>query len=567
MYSFAAFIAASKNLGLWNCLTWAAGVSGSCWTLAAYYTIANHDISRLTRHFLSVAQERAHPISLHAFDTVVRSSKGVYFLLGPLVRKVRSGIIGLGIMDLYGTLMTTYQLLSREPSARLSRATFQFSKVWTRSGIDKGLEPMPIFTAVRRAPKNSSGVKPHTDSSLSKGRPPTRALKQHQTRVPIVIANLHRQKTRNLSPLRPSTSRDPRGEQIDGSLSKGFFQWFEITPLEVGSPDVNRYIPTWSWGRSFDSGHSVGKSPEQSLALLLGQCTSAPAGPLSGYISALLASIPKGTVMSRLLLMFNNFVRMKKWEGFWGNPIRAGRDPNPFYGHNDRPQLGEKRSLGEHLRREKNIQSSSALPNSTMIKSNLPPTNGHSEKSTPLTTKPNTNNKTHWETEGRIRLMDSGMSNNLPSHILARPSRNVDIILAFDASSDVQTGSAIQRIQSFADDCHLTITDETASFSLPKPRFLGAEAGMEVEAELLHSYSRVFGGVREDGRKMYLVYCPLLPNGENPEFDPSVSTFIWPVRAKRDTAKYVNIGSLFFQLLQSRLDSEADSNIAGYFVS
>src|SRR6185437_6607115 len=98
------------------------------------------------------------------------------------------------------------------------------------------------------------------------------------------------------------------------------------------------YIPAWSWGRSFDSGHSVGRPPEQSLALILGQCTSAPAGPLTGYLSALLASLPKGTIMSRLLLLLNNFVRMKKWERLWGNPIRAGHDPNPFYGHNNKPR-------------------------------------------------------------------------------------------------------------------------------------------------------------------------------------------------------------------------------------
>ena len=66
MYGFAAFISASKKLGLWDCLTWTAGVSGSCWTLAAYYTIAKHDVSRLTRHYLSIAKELAHPMSLQA---------------------------------------------------------------------------------------------------------------------------------------------------------------------------------------------------------------------------------------------------------------------------------------------------------------------------------------------------------------------------------------------------------------------------------------------------------------------------------------------------------------------
>ena len=232
-------------------------------------------------------------------------------------------------MDLYGTLTTTFQFLSREPKARLSRATFQFSKVWTRSGIDKGLEPMPIFTAVRRAPKDSPGVKSHSDSSLSKGQPPTRALSQHQTKASEVIAVLERQKLRDIQSEATPTQDQRHAKRRDNSLAKGFFQWFEISPLEMGSPDVHGYIPTWSWGRSFVSGYSVGRHPEQSLSLLLGQCTSAPASPLTGYISALLASLPKGTVMSRLLLLLNDFIRMKNWGTTVGqsHPCRARSEP------------------------------------------------------------------------------------------------------------------------------------------------------------------------------------------------------------------------------------------------
>jgi len=41
--------------------------------------------------------------------------------------------------------------------------------------------------------------------------------------------------------------------------------------------------------------------------------------------------------MSRILHFLNNFVRMKRWERRWGNPIRAGDEPNPFYGLNVTP--------------------------------------------------------------------------------------------------------------------------------------------------------------------------------------------------------------------------------------
>ena len=738
MYGFAGFIAAAKRSKLWDCITWAGGVSGSCWTLAGYYTIAYQDADRLVRHYLSVASELAHPMSVHALDTVARSSRGVYFLLGPLIRKAQAGIVGLGIMDLYATLTTTYQFLSREPRARLSRASFQFSKVWSRSGVSTGAEPLPIFTAVRVAPQDAPGVRPHTDSSLSKGQPPKRALTQHQSAASKALTD----STASSTPVQASLSAEPAASSSSSSAdvrvvddrtdvfalpaAKGYFQWFEATPLEVGSADVQGYIPTWAWGRPFVSGRSLDRRPEESLSLLLGQCTSAPAGPLTGYISALLASLPKGTAMSRILHFLNNFVRMKRWERRWGNPIRAGDEPNPFYGLNVSPvprldseetnkphilgigvdilhlprlqQLARRRSRsgspddtnptsgtndaatrlgldklarrilsnserkeydqiarsqdgsnlltrleqyianrwsakeaaykalypkyvvswkdlcvhkpgssedavspidgvdlsrletqgfrtkkpvlgfsdewrskhpgldqlpklhlslshdGEYVvanvlaeeghsvsrcRAEKKAPEwsdlSVSLPPSSVLEDGTAVELGRSSPSSEATS-PNSamtereqgGAMASWESSGRIRLMDSGMSNNLPNHVLARTERGADIIIAFDASSDVQAGSAMRRIHNFADDCQITLTDQTHLFDAPAPAAdptLSA-SGKDVEQRFLHQYARVLHGTRQaDASTFYLIYCPLLPNPTNPSYDPSKAGF------------------------------------------
>ena len=720
MYGFAGVIAAAKRSKLWDCLSWAAGVSGSCWTLAAYYTIAYQDADRLIRHYLSVASELAHPMSVHALDTVARSSRGVYFLLGPLVRKAQAGIVGLGIMDLYATLTTTYQFLSREPRARLSRASFQFSKVWSRSGVSSGNEPLPILTAVRVAPQDAPGVRPHTDSSLSKGQPPNRALTQHQSAASQALTCDTKSGSDTLAAARKPTV-DDRTDIFAIPAAKGYFQWFEATPLEVGSADVQGYIPTWAWGRPFVSGRSLDRRPEESLSLLLGQCTSAPAGPLTGYISALLASLPRGTAMSRTLHFLNNFVRMKRWERRWGNPIRAGDEPNPFYGlnvapvpktedgHTARPsvlgigvdilhvlrlrQMVQRRKgrlesesaarvrgqIGEHLdndrvvldklaqrilcdsewneynklaqttngiarleqyvanrwsakeaaykalypqyvvswkdlcvhkpgsfhspgagvdgvdvsrlekqgfRTKKPVLSFSeewrskhpdisavpklhlslshdgeyvvanvlaeevsaspsrstkhASPERSDLSVSLPSHAsklkelqdetdlelGSSSSSSAPTAKPqdSTSSATSWESQGRIRLMDSGMSNNLPNHILARAERSADIILAFDASSDVQAGSAMRRIHNFAHDCSITLTDHTHLFPAPSPaEHPGKDLAME--ERFIHQYARVLHGTRQDESQFYLIYLPLLPNPKNASYDPSKASF------------------------------------------
>lgn len=481
MYGLAAFVSASKELGLWDCLAWIAGVSGSCWTLAGYYTFAKQDISRLKKHYLDVAGELTHPLSIGALDTVARSSQGVFFLIGPLVRKAKSGNIGLVMMDLYATLTTAYQFLSRRTGAKLSRATFQLSRVWGRAHLDRAAEPMPLLTAVRKAPPNEKGVERHTDSSISRGSPPQRALAQHEIQLPGHAIPAHPRLAKLMAPGASRGRREAHeASSLDSSLANGYFQWLEASPLEIGCADVQGYVPTWAWGRRFVSGRSIDRRPEQSLALLLGQCTSAPAGPLTGYISALLATMPRGTIMSRALLVLNKFMRMKRWERYWGNPIRAGHDPNPFYGI-PRPGAADGDADGTGA----------------------------------------------WEPQTRTRLMDGGMSNNLPNHVLARPEREVDVIISFDASSDVQTGAATRRMYNFAEDCHIELQDVTDSFDGLRPRCPDGEqdadaAALRVERRFIHQYCRVFRGMRESGQDLYVIYCPLLPNATNPGFDPSV---------------------------------------------
>ncbi|KAH6880691.1 acyl transferase/acyl hydrolase/lysophospholipase [Thelonectria olida] len=641
MYGFAAFISACKKSHFWDCITWTAAVSGSCWTLGAYYTIACQDVSKLTRHYLSVAKEMVHPISISALNIVIRSSRGVYFLIGPLVRKAQCSIIGLGIMDLYATLITTYQFLSRQPGARLSRATFQLSKVWTRSGLNVAAEPMPIFTAVRRAPKNAVGVKANRDSSISKGQPPMRSLTQHDSNY-LKLGSI-------IDGSAPRTAESSQG--------KGLFQWFEMSPLEIGCAETQRYVPTWAWGRTFVSGKSVDRKPEQSLSLLLGQCTSAPAGPLTAYISALLASIPKGTIMSRVLFAANKFASMKRWEHLWANPIRAGHDPNPFYGMGTSfvAQAHQEKDVGwdllnfgvseldtsrlfnlasrskdkwlenlahriftptewdelnrlltgmqdptqrketmtrylsivyaikaaaykalrrfhavswEHLvvsadvfslkhqhdedsqdhhvsfsSRFQDEHGTSDLPKlrlnlswsgervtarvtaekrsfSTQVKREDTGQDKFAEQDPP---------NEPWEAQGRVRLMDSGMSNNLPNHILARPERCADVIVAFDASSDVQTDSAIRRIHNFAEDCHIDLEDTTNLFE-PPPRVDPVSEGTKsdesgVQSQYIDRFASVFRGTRQNGHSIYIIYCPLLPSIANPSFHPSQASF------------------------------------------
>lgn len=58
----------------------------------------------------------------------------------------------------------------------------------------------------------------------------------------------------------------------------------KINPIEVGSDELEGWVPTWAFGRHFDKGASTQELPEHSLALFLGLATAAPAAPLSSFL-------------------------------------------------------------------------------------------------------------------------------------------------------------------------------------------------------------------------------------------------------------------------------------------
>lgn len=133
-----------------------------------------------------------------------------------------------------------------------------------------------------------------------------------------------------------------------------------------------------------------------------------------------------------------------------------------------------------------------------------------------------------WEAQGRTRLMDSGMANNLPNHILARPERGVDVFLSFDASSDIHTGAAVQRLHHFAADFDIELRDVTQEFHNPqRNKVLSSSHASEVESRYIDHYARVFYGRRQSGQDMYIIYCPLLPNALNPDYNPTVSFHLY----------------------------------------
>lgn len=315
MLAFLGYSQAMKDAGLWDLLTYVAGVSGSCWAIAAYYTFGRADVSRVIEHCKKRLSPH-HPLSPDAIQILLGSARGDYETLGPLIQKRLSGLHAVP-MDLYAVFTTGYLFMQADPSLQpLGSAESEIPgshRAWWKwtsatQHLASGAEPMPILTAIR-----------------------------HERPWKDWVDEAH-----------PFADANPKSAEHQQAVD-AWWQWFEITPFEIGCDELQAWCPTWGFGRSFALGKSVKALPEQSLALLLGLCTSAPAGPLSSYLATIQRNLPKNILGDAVNKLAEGVAAM------WGkqgtevftnhHPLHASNEYNFLYHFTDVPE-GETRPKG-----------------------------------------------------------------------------------------------------------------------------------------------------------------------------------------------------------------------------
>lgn len=441
-----------KRRGLWDLLTYVAGVSGSCWTLASYYTFAAASMDHVLAHCMNRLSPH-HPLSNEAIRMTLAAQGGSYTTLGPLVQKHRSGL-HIVIMDLYSVFTTGYLFLhgASEPEAEADRHRRPWYK-WSsaQKWLENGAEPLPILTAIRHE-------RPWKDW-VDKENP-----------------------FKDQNP----TSR----EQTE--IENAWFQWFEMTPYEIGCDEHTAWVPTWGFGRPFQLGKSTIQLPEQSLALLLGLCTSAPAGPLTSYLATIKRNLPPGSIANLvhdLATKISHLWGKQRTEEFvQHHPLHACNEHNYMF------RL-------------------------------TPVLKGHARPP-------------GIENSPRIHLIDSGLDNNCPTYVLLRPEREIDVILNMDASSDVQKDSFQERIDQMGSRRGLKYTKRHDLRPDPNPtnpdRFNGLYAQIydgvpcERPETVVDSYGHTV--TNPPGATCLfentVIYLPLLPNERVAhDFDPSTAKF------------------------------------------
>jgi cytosolic phospholipase A2 len=347
---------AAQNAGLFDCVMYTAGVSGSCWLQTLYYSsLGKQSHETLLRHIKSRIQTHiAFPPPALKLATSAPTNK---FILSGFIEKLKGDPkADFGLVDIYSLLLGLRLLV---PHGDLDVHSEDLKLSNQRAYIEQGQHPMPIYTAVRHEiPLDDEEKEAATDSKALKEKVKEKARKE------------------------------------------AWFQWIEMHPWEIGCEEFAAWIPTWSFGRPFrdgrnqvlDTGIAI---PEIRLSLLLGIWGSAFTATLAHYykeIRPLLAGITGFGGLNELLEEKNDdLIKI--------HPIDPATIPNWVYGM-------------------KSVLPSSC-PDSIFQ-------NDH------------------------LQLMDAGMSNNLPCYPLLREGRDVEILVAFDASADIQKENWLSVVDGYA---------------------------------------------------------------------------------------------------------------------
>ncbi|KAJ9614652.1 hypothetical protein H2200_002789 [Cladophialophora chaetospira] len=334
----------AQEAGLFDCVMYTAGVSGSCWLQTLFYSsIGKQDHRHLLKHIKSrIGTHIAFPPTALKLVTCAPTNK---FILSGFIEKIKGDPgASFGLVDIYSLLLAA-RLLVPHGDLAVNDTDLKLSN--QRMYLENGQYPMPIYTAVRHEiPVDAS------EKEAAKDDP---AL---------------REKIREVA------------------RKEAWFQWFEMHPWEVWCEEFGAGIPTWSLGRPFKHGQNqildTGVAlPEIRQSLLLGIWGSAFCATLSHYYKeikpALLGMVGFDGINQLLEGRDDDLIKI--------HPIDPATIPNFVYGMDGRLP--------------------STCPDSV------------------------------FKTD-HLQLMDAGMSNNLPIYPLLRPGRDVDILVAFDASADIQ---------------------------------------------------------------------------------------------------------------------------------
>ena len=240
---------AAKEDGLFDCATYTAGVSGSCWLQTLYHsTITRQSHAKLIQHLKNRLETHvAFPPAALGLLSFAPTNK--YLLSGVLEKKRGDPQADFGLVDIWGVLLAARLLVPRGELA-VNEHDLKISN--QRRYVDAGQNPLPIYTSVR-----------------------------HEVPIELEVAKAKGDEHQTLD-------EEAQQKATEKAKQESSFEWFECTPYEFFSEELCAGIPTYALGRPFVNGKTQWREnglalPELRLPLLMGIWGSAFCATLSHY--------------------------------------------------------------------------------------------------------------------------------------------------------------------------------------------------------------------------------------------------------------------------------------------
>ncbi|KAH9811818.1 acyl transferase/acyl hydrolase/lysophospholipase [Melampsora americana] len=247
----------ARQSGILDVVSYISGISGSCWALAGWYSVAGGNLLELSNHIKSRITKPF--LDLDNFQLFTDAPTNKYLLAGPVAKLASKGG-STSLVDVYGTLVASRLYVPDD----LSHLDPHHLKLSNQRHLLNGSLPLPIYCAI-----------------------------YHQ--VPDQV-----QHKNDLEDSESSSEKAAR----DQSFISPSYHWYEMTPYEVGSQDVGAFIPTWALGRAFENGRDIEARPEISLSILSGIFASAFTATLAHYYQ----EVKPGLVMLPFFKAFDTYV-------------------------------------------------------------------------------------------------------------------------------------------------------------------------------------------------------------------------------------------------------------------
>ncbi|KAI8878564.1 FabD/lysophospholipase-like protein [Backusella circina FSU 941] len=512
MVGCSGFLHGMNEVGILDCTTYMAGVSGSTWAMSQFYSpLANASVDTLKEHLQS--RIHTHIANLSNFLTILNASRhNAKVLLHGIIQRYYQQDGTVNLVDIFGMLLGG-TLLSRKitvsPATQEDPTVNEYSEsiedvpeyVQNATGTiteDDGAEVKPQL--LRKSQIKLSRQREYfEDGSLPM---PIYCAVRHEISGPVDVMEGTKGEDQADEPSVKKEDSEIEDTKMDEKDSMSdLYQWFEFTPYEMGCEEINAWIPTWSFGRKFENGKNIQTLPEQSLGILMGMFGSAFVASLAHFYQEIRLLLPSVAVekADQMISSYQQSVSTI-------HPISPASFPNPFY------KMRMKVQTKNEDTEEEEILRSESLVNAD-----------------------------------QIGLMDAGMDNNIPFYPLLRKGRDVDIILSVDLSADIQDASHFDRAEGYVKRRGINGWPTGAGWPKMSEKIKSNEGG-ESNTSRLGSTSKysldtctVFtssssettpgeAGTKttypENTNPITLVYLPLIVNGDyDPDFDPQTAEF------------------------------------------